>query len=309
MKRSSKGFTLVELLVVIAIIGILVSMLLPAVQSARESARMLQCKNNLKQMALASIAHETTQGLFPASGWGYQYAGDPDKGFGAEQPGGWHYNILPFMEQGALHDLGMGLSDAQRKETGKQIAETVVTTFVCPSRGGPAKIPFTLSGFNNINRPDFFARSDYAGNAGDRELYTSTYYSRDQRGVIYSKEGTPAALIRDGLSNTYLLGERYLNPDRYYEGNFAANDQGWVVGHDHDVIRWTDYKNPNDLTYQPRQDTPGLDNTKNFGSAHAAFHMAMCDGSVQAMNYGIDPPTHRKLGNRKDGESIPSNAF
>jgi prepilin-type N-terminal cleavage/methylation domain-containing protein len=301
--RTRSAFTLVELLVVIAIIGILVSLLLPAVQAAREAARSLQCKNNLKQMALACLSHRTAQGHFPASGWGYQYAGDPAKGFSSEQPGGWHYNILPFMEQAALHDLGLGLPDAERKATGKQICETVVTTFVCPSRGATAKIPFELTGFSNINRPDFFARSDYAGNAGERTAhFKSTYYSRDQEGVIYSKDGLPPAAIRDGLSNTYLIGERYLNPD-YYSKSFAANDQGWVVGHDHDGIRWTDFKG-NDLSFQPRRDTPGVDNTKNFGSAHAVFHMAMCDGSVQALSFSLDPHVHRKLGDRRDGEAV-----
>ncbi len=117
-RRSLPGFTLVELLVVIAIIGILIALLLPAVQAAREAARLLQCKNNVKQMALACLSHEETHGHLPASGWGYRWAGDPDKGFGSDQPGGWHYNILPFMEQATLHDLGKGLSDAQRRETG-----------------------------------------------------------------------------------------------------------------------------------------------------------------------------------------------
>ena len=131
-----RGFTLVELLVVITIIGILIALLLPAVQSAREAARALQCKNNVKQMALACLTHESIRGHFPASGWtyGYRYVGDPDRGFSDDQPGGWHYNILPYMELANLHDLGKGLSDAARRETGKQICGTVVSTFICPSR-------------------------------------------------------------------------------------------------------------------------------------------------------------------------------
>src|SRR5687768_6477407 len=86
-----RGFTLVELLVVIAIIGILVALLLPAVQAARESARRTQCKNHLKQLSLAFLTHENTYGYFPSGGWGWVWTGDPDLGSGERQPGGWAY--------------------------------------------------------------------------------------------------------------------------------------------------------------------------------------------------------------------------
>ena len=87
-KRSNKsGFTLVELLVVIAIIGVLIALLLPAVQSAREAARRTQCANHLKQMALGFMNHESATGGFPSGGWGYKWSGDPDAGTGEGQPG------------------------------------------------------------------------------------------------------------------------------------------------------------------------------------------------------------------------------
>ena len=110
------GFTLVELLVVITIIGILIALLLPAVQSAREAARRTQCSNNLKQLALACLVHESTHGFFPTGGWGWHWVGDPDMGFDLKQPGGWIYNILPYIEQGALHDLGLEVTDTATKK-------------------------------------------------------------------------------------------------------------------------------------------------------------------------------------------------
>jgi prepilin-type processing-associated H-X9-DG protein len=114
--------------------------------------------------------------------------------------------------------------------------------------------------------------------------------------------------ITDGTSQTYLLGEKTLNPDYWLTGQDGSDDQGALVGDDDDIVRWTAILGPNPSYYlPPYQDLPGYagtpgTNDDGFGSAHAqGFNMALCDGSVRAINYSIDPETHRRLGNRKDG--------
>src|SRR5262249_35818591 len=108
------GFTLIELLVVIAIIAVLVGLLLPAVQRVREAANRTRCANNLKQMGLAALNHESTYKRFPGGGWGERWVGEPDRGTGNSQPGGWVYQLLSFVEQENLRSWGAGLPRDQQ---------------------------------------------------------------------------------------------------------------------------------------------------------------------------------------------------
>ena len=173
---TRRGFTLVELLVVIAIVGILVALLLPAVQSAREAARRVQCKNNLKQLAIACVSHHDVHGYFPTGGWGWFWTGDADRGFGKEQPGGWIFNILPYVEQYNLYDTASDgdpevLTREQRFNASK-IIQTPLSTINCPSRRANTVFPMTAnfggrSGFRNSLTPYVAGRSDYAINSGD----------------------------------------------------------------------------------------------------------------------------------------------
>ncbi len=126
-RKVRGGFTLVELLVVIAIIGVLVSLLLPAVQNAREAGRRTQCMNNLKNLGLAAQQHLEKLRRFPSGGWGPTWVGDPDRGNNTKQPGGWVYNLLPYMEQMALHDYGRGATTSSTP-TKAQALKKLLTT-------------------------------------------------------------------------------------------------------------------------------------------------------------------------------------
>ena len=108
------GFTLVELLVVIAIIGILIALLLPALGSVREAAQRASCANHLRQIGLATQTHVEKFSAYPAGGWGYQWVGSPERGSGSAQPGGWIYNLLPFIGEEAIHRMGHGLPEDER---------------------------------------------------------------------------------------------------------------------------------------------------------------------------------------------------
>ena len=310
-----RGFTLVELLVVIAIIGILVALLLPAVQAAREAARRIQCTNNLKQWGLAGHQHLDAFKFFPTGGWGTQWLGDPDRGFDKRQPGGWIYNCLPFMEESTLHDLGAGAID--KKPTRLILATTPIAALYCPSRRSVGVYPNSQLqlAFNapGINVP--CAKTDYAANAGSTVVGTGNgptslaegdgnfqgwvdYPASLWDGIVFRRSQLPARQISDGLSHTYFAGEKSINADHYTTVIDNGDKCAAYIGYDTDVLRWgTDWPLNNDW--------PGSDNWLGFGSAHSGgLNMAFCDGSVRHISYEISQQLHKNLCNRHDGTAL-----
>ena len=329
MTRTSRSaFTLVELLVVIAIIGILVALLLPAVQAAREAARRMQCKNHLKQLGIAFHSHHEAQSHLPTNGWGWQWAGDPDRGFGLSQPGGWAYNAMPFLEEAAVHDLGAGMiqGSTEKLEATRDMLEIPLDVFNCPSRRPAGVYPYTEDNGQVQNSAPLTVRGsiDYGACAGSNEVEwipgPDSYNQADDpnyefddmsdhTGIVYGQSRIKFAKITDGTANTYMVGEKFLSPDDYIDGDSSGDNNGAYNGHTTDHTRWTwaDPEDPQRENYAPLQDRPGIDLFFYFGSAHpSGFHMVFCDGSVHVISYGIDPVIHSLLGNRHDGIPVDS---
>jgi hypothetical protein len=317
-------------LVVITIIGILIGLLLPAVNSAREAARKVTCENNLGQLGKAALVHEQAQGWFPTGGWGWDWVGDPDRGFGVKQPGGWIYNILPYIDQKNLHDMGMGQSASQKAaQAGLMIGTTIAITY-CPTRRQAVTYPNTRSqsDWHNANpAPAMVARSDYAANQGDSAIdeigpgpatladgdsptypWFDAIHAHDATGTSFIRSMVRLAHITDGPSNTYLAGEKYLDPDHYSSGTDKADNECALIGWDNDIYRTCRYDPTNNVVETPKQDTPGSPGIASdliFGSAHSSgASFVMCDGSVHNISFSIDPETHRRLGCRNDGLPI-----
>ena len=166
-----RGFTLVELLVVIAIIGILIGLLLPAIQASRESARRLECSNHIKQFALAMHSYLDAQKHFPSGGYGTAYSPHPDRGMGVSQTGGFFYVLLPYMEGKQLYVLGKGVgfwndNDSTLFEANKERNAMPMGIFYCPSRRAPTNYPAVRTPLMCATMEEG-SRTDYAANAGE----------------------------------------------------------------------------------------------------------------------------------------------
>ena len=323
-RNPGHAFTLVELLVVIAIIGILIGLLLPAVQAAREAGRRTQCKNNLKQLGVAMLTHHEANNFFPSGGWGWYLVGDPDRGTGPNQPGGWCYTLLPYLDQQPLYQMGAGMTDAQKMAVNATRIATPLPVFNCPTRRRTVIEVSTSDAPYNSNPAPYAAKTDFAANSG----YPSPYYPYstqgpssialgDQwtaqnnwpnlsgicQGICYLRSQVTVAMIHDGVANTYMIGEKYLNPDKYFNGTDPADNESLYSGYNNDTNR-------SGNGWQPLQDRSGVTNPDTFGSAHVgSFNMVLCDGSLHAISYSIDAETHRRLSCINDGLPVDATTF
>jgi prepilin-type N-terminal cleavage/methylation domain-containing protein/prepilin-type processing-associated H-X9-DG protein len=281
--RHVKAFTLIELLVVISIIAILMGLLLPAVQKVREAANRTSCENNLKQIGLAFHVHHDHYQFFPTGGWQWWTPPTYTNGqpaIGAEQRGGWGFQILPFIEA------------ANAWEAGALVAiGTPNKIFFCPSRRGPQTVTFPDEYVPSLTGGDItHALCDYAGS------------NWEGTGVVQQFQVTRIADITDGTSTTLLVGEKRLNLAHLGE-NQPDDNEGYTSGFDEDTIRRTDAA--------PAPDYVGSGaGGKLFGSSHPGrFNAVFADGSVRPISYSIDPKVFQNLGNMHDGQAVSDTDF
>jgi len=284
--RKSRGFTLVELLVVIAIIGVLVALLLPAVQSAREAARRTSCVNNLKQMGIAFHNYHDTYRTFPnMDNGGIPGAFNGASAFAA---------VLPFLEQGnayQLYNFGLGNSDPANRA----VVSQEIDVFLCPSSVMRREVP--KSGCDDNDR----APGTYATCSGS----LSPWGADNNGAIVNSLTGsTGMSHLTDGTSNTLLIGEASWN----------LKDYTFTSGPCSGEVRWgfTYWSSPYPLatgfsTQAPfNPDSGGSAMLSHFRSDHPGgiVNFAMCDGSIQGISDTISQVVLDGLGTRAGGEVV-----
>jgi prepilin-type N-terminal cleavage/methylation domain-containing protein/prepilin-type processing-associated H-X9-DG protein len=297
MRRSAnvlltrRGFTLIELLVVIAIIGILIALLLPAVQKIREAAARLSCRNNLKQFGLAFHNHHDAHQYFPTGG--HQWYTPPtyvngSPAVGPQQQAGWGFQILPYIEADNVWKGGQATDDRGR------ILVAIGTPnkmFFCPTRRSPQVVTF--------GAPEYMS-----GLVAPRALCDYAAANLEGTGVV--KQFTPNRIadITDGTSTTLLLGEKRLNLSFLGQPQ-KDDDVGYTQGWDNNTIRTTD--EPPAPDFRGPEDEDGADL---FGSSHAGgFNAVFADGSVRIISYTVSQEVFRRLGNKSDGLVVNPDDF
>ena len=299
---NKSGFTLVELLVVIAIIAMLVTLLLPSVQAAREAARRTQCINNLRQTGLALINMESAVSKLPPSRYLNRYPS-------------WFAIVLPYMEGSSEYKL-WSLDKTYYHRDNKLARETVIAAFRCPSR---TSNDLTQEGNQDGPASTLGAIGDYVGNAGNNPRGGTTYWrSNGGNGVIVTAESFDQEglwdgqwesnmtfkRITDGLSKTFFAGEKHVPLD-------GSDKQGSMYNGDHQTncARVAGLSNPiargaNDRATCRSGNGCSRCVCDNFGSWHAACNFVYGDGHVSGVSPSVDLIVLDRLAERDDGEPI-----
>jgi prepilin-type N-terminal cleavage/methylation domain-containing protein len=320
MRRTyPNAFTLIELLVVIAIIGVLVGMLLPAVQSVREAARRAECANNLRQLGLALHGFESAFRVFPASGWTQVGPGNPQGKYL-----GWRPLILPFVEQTSLRDL-YDVSLNWWEGTNLVTASVPVLLFQCPSTPNRGTV---LSAIAKSPRPALtvsnpLAPTDYEALMGvqpsniNPHLATPIYNSSNRFSAMHRNSTNRFRDIVDGTTNTIALVETSARPFVYRRRVLRTdlnNDQG---------ICWADSEGPFSLDGATRDGnvegggpavgaTGGMNcrNDNEVFSFHpAGANFLFLGGQVTFLNESIDLTVLAAMSTRNAGEIVPSDSY
>ena len=282
----NRAFTLVELLVSIAIIGMLIALLLPAISAARETSRIVFCKNSLRQLGLGSLQYHDAHEVFPAHPRKRTRHNDA-----SPINSTWITQIFPYIEEQALHDMlqtAIQEKPRNRNQILRIVASTPIEILNCPSRR-------EATGYPRERSP---IRVDYALCGGGADKRREGQISFDKRGV-WDRKGKELSMpkIIDGASKTYLIGEKSVEPKHYRTGH-GTGDTGTILSCERgSCIRFA-FKVPG-----PDREG-GCFSCHDFGSAHRTqWNMVFCDGSVRGMGYDMEFAVHSALSS-PDGEEI-----
>ena len=305
--RQRDAFTLVELLVVIAIIGLLIGLLLPAVQQSREAARRTQCTNHLKQIGLAYHSHESTHKAFPPS-----YVSEPTR------PVGWGIFILPFIEQRPLYDqynlsVPFFYSDPAAGIDNQAVANTPLDFCRCPSapQRGPYTYTFNYPGYPSITWEAWPADySPVAAVSSSLDSYLVLGYTSDQlAGALEPDKFTPISALRDGTSQTILIAEMAGKNDLRRKGGITGLKLSGFFG---GQGGWADATSGASMLYGSTYDgtiSPGPCgiNCSNdyglYGFHGGGANVMFADGSVRLLPHNINIRILASLITRTGGEA------
>ncbi len=292
------GFTLVELLVVIAIIGMLVALLLPAVQSAREAARRTQCANHLKQIGLSILTYHDARGRYPTGRAATEQWGTS-----------WAFEVLPQMEQQTIYDAFVPTKAVSDPENAAAM-RTPVAEFYCPSR----RQPVADRDFDNDSQPSLVrgvaAGGDYAANSGTSTKHglnelangPARNIDRSEVGPIFSFSKISARQVTDGLSKTLLVGEKHMPPE----------PQNATDGLQHVLMGDAAFFAADSRHTIFRRSSAGFPNSRDepyrghFGSEHPGVaYFVFLDGHVQSLDYDLDIDILKSLSAIGDDGFVP----